>query len=357
MPLMKIAVVVDPHFPIPPQKYGGIERSVSYLIDGLVKLGHDITLFGPGDSKVACRLIACSPTAIDIGINPKQTKQLQQAIQTNLKNIIRLQNAFDVISWHAGFHPLIQRIHIPILYTLRNPLAYSLKPKAVSIVSALPNLWVNAISKQYTQIHTDIAYFTYIYNGLPINRFPLSLQTQGYISFVGRFSKDKQPHIAIKAALALQKKIVVGARLDRFGMDYFNKNCKQYMQSSLVDFRGEVTDKEKIEIFKNAEINLHPISFHEPFGLSVVEAGLCGTPTIAFDKGSMRELITNGISGYVVKNFEELLAVYPKALQLDRKKVREHFLQFNHIKMAQQYETVFKEIISVYQQNVSKKNT
>jgi len=342
---MKIAVLVDPHFPVPPKKYGGSERSVAYLIEGLVALGHDVTLFGSGNSSVSCRLIPCSQENIDIGHDKTLIERFLQAKKRNIQNIIQRQDEFDVVSWHGHMDALMQRIHIPVLFTIRNPLSFSATPYQQKILNKMKNVYINALSKKYMEVFKKIPYFTYIYNGLPAEKFPFSEKTEGYISFIGKFSKSKQPHLALQTAMSLNKNIVIGARLDRYGKEYFDKKCKQYMDSPLVDFRGEVTEEEKKEIFKFAEVNLHPVSFDEPFGLSVVEAGLCGTPTIAFDKGSMRELITDGVSGYIVKNVEEMIAFYPKALRLDRKKVRAHFMKFNQKEMARKYAEIFEEII------------
>jgi glycosyltransferase involved in cell wall biosynthesis len=162
---------------------------------------------------------------------------------------------------------------------------------------------------------------------------------------VGRFAAEKQPHLALAAALHLQKPIVVAARLDAFGMPYYQTACEPLMSHPLVTYKGEVTDTGKIGIFQQAAVNLHPVPMEEPFGLTVVEAGLCGTPTIAFDKGSMRELIKEGIAGFVVNNLTELLNVYPRALSLDRKQVRAHFEQFNHLQMAKEYEQAYERLL------------
>lgn len=342
---MRIAVVVDPHFPIPPEKYGGTERSVAYLIQGLSTLGQDITLFGPGNSQISCKIIPCSPKNIDFGFNKKLEPQFRKAKEQNIINVTEHQNEFDIISWQGSLDKDLYKIHKPIVITIRNPLdLYSIKIYK-KLLKQNKNISIVALSQSYIQNYPQISFSTFIYNGLPTKTFPFTSHSKGYISFVGRFSRDKQPHIAMQAALILKKKLVVGARLDRFGEEYFKTYCSKRINNPLIEYRGELTEKEKIEVLRFSEVNLHPIFFQEPFGLSVVEAGLCGTPTIAFDKGSMKELIADGFSGFAVKNLQELIAVYPKALLLDRTKVRKHFMKFNHLTMAKKYLALFKNVV------------
>jgi glycosyltransferase involved in cell wall biosynthesis len=340
---MKIALVVDPYFPIPTQKYGGIERVVSELIKGLKSSGHHIVLFGPGDSQIDVPLVSCCKKHLNTEIDGVLTKDVTQAIHQNEKNILQEQKKFDIIHWHAAPTTACLQIKKPILITPhilynRYPI---FKTKYFPLISKLPH---TSISKSYQTNFPELNYVGNVYNGVANEKIPLSAKTEGYVAFIGSFTADKQPHLAVEWAIKNQVKIKVAGRIHQSHEKYFEEFCQPLFNNQWVQYVGELGDNQRNEFLGKAVVNFHLINFEEPFGLTVVEAGLTGTPTIAFRKGSMPEIIRDGVSGYLAQNLSEVLSLYEKAKLLDRNEVRNEFERFNTQQMTEGYEQIYTKL-------------
>lgn len=346
---MHIAIVVGPYWPVPPQKYGGTERVVYQLILGLTKLGYKVTLFGSGDSAVDCDIVSCAPTHRNIEMEGVTGKQVQAAIDKNIDNVIRHQDQFDIIHWFTDPHAKLQEIHVPMVISYGQDIP---KPPAshASLYKQFSRLPHVSISKAYQDNNPGLNYVATVYNGLDIDACSLNLKPSSELCFVGRFSPEKQPHLACKAAIELGRHIVVAAKIDKGCESYFQKYIQPLINQPLVTYKGEVDDTEKYRIFSRAAVNLHPINVNEAFGLTVIEAALCGTPTVAFDRGSMREVISHGQSGFVVESYEEMIHMIPEAEKLDRRAVRSWAEQFSTSRMAAAYEDVYKHIIARHEE-------
>lgn len=342
---MKIAIVADPFFPIPPEKYGGTERVIYNLILGLIERGHQVTLFGAGDSKVPCRLVSCCPKHINNEM-PEQSKQkINDAIQINETNIINHQNEFDIINWHAAPSPVLLSLSIPVVITHHIPYDHFIKVNSSwrRKVELLPH---SSISLTYQKNFPVLNYVGNVYSGVDCLNFPFSPVMGEYLVFVGRFSLEKQPHLVILTAINNNLPLKLAGKVDGSSHQYFETQCKPYFSHNLVSYLGEVNESQRNSLLRDAMVNLHLIDVEETFGLTVLEAGLTGTPTIAFRRGSMSELIVDGVSGYLADNLNHVSKLIKEVGQLDRKEVRKHYEKFNLKTMAKNYEKIYQKIIA-----------
>lgn len=347
---MKIAIVSNPHFAVPPKKYGGTENVVHYLIKGLMEKGHEPILLAPGDSKVECELL---PIVRRARPYPK-FKAYTPAYQLEIININRItrrllrsvQPRVDII--HSMGFDLKNFQDFPNVTTLHNMIQF----EDIDYYKQRKDFPYVSISNNQRGSYPDLNYVRTVYNGEDPAEFPINEKPQSYFSFLGRFDREKAPHLAIQLAINLGVKIKLAGKLDYHGSTYFREEVKPYLDHPLVEYLGEVGFEEKVRLLSNASLNLHPLSWREPFGLTVIEAGYCGTPTMAIRRGSMPEVIDEGKSGYLVEDFTEGVTMVDKCLALDRASVAKNIRhRFNNHKMTQGYIHAYRKVIRNYKKN------
>jgi glycosyltransferase involved in cell wall biosynthesis len=343
---MRIGIVAGPHFPVPPTKYGGTEQVISYLIKGLKEAGHEPILFGSGDSSVDCEIVPIVKKAIYF---PKHDtnrasheRQLRRIQAVATKKIRQYLSKIDIIHSH-GFD-LIDFQDFPNLTTLHlmvnfDSLDYYLKRQSLSYVS---------ISKNQQGSCPELSYVGVIYNGEDPKEFPIVKKPDDYLCFLGRFDYEKNPHIAIQLAITLGMPIKIAGKKDFHDEDYFDNKIKPYLDHPLVEYLGELGLKEKIKLLSKAKCNLHPVGCRESFGLTVLEAAYCGTPTLAIARGSMSELIEEGRTGLLVEDFVEGHNLIQQCFEMDREYIAKRArLLFNYRTMAQQYINAYEKVIGL----------
>lgn len=348
---MRVGIIAAPFFPIPPKKYGGTERVVQHLLMGLEHTDVEVTLFAPGDSKVKCKLIPTTPKSQRFAKSKanwekKQKFWLEGVRQYTLKLIDEYAQDLDII--HNHWEQLNYTGNIPELITLHGPVTFDNYPQFLQRAQADNQTFFNSISfmQQETYSFLGSRLMGNVYNGLDPDDFPIVTEPEDYVCWLGRFDREKLPHLAIRAAIALNTKIKVAGKIDFYGEDYFTKECKPLLKHPLVEYLGEVGFKEKVELLSKAKANFHPLGFSEPFGLTVLEAGYCGTPTIALNRGSMSELIEHNKSGIIVNDFFEAYSQFEAAVSLNREVVAQSFRnRFNYHRMANEYVDLYKKIL------------
>lgn len=347
---MRIAIVADPYVPIPPKKYGGTEQVIISQIKGLMELGHEPILFGPGDSKVPCELIATTPHAVYFPRTKSETaahnhrvasiaKATEALLRKNLKRI-------DVIHWHANLDsPFDMRkfINYPHIATMHGPVRFN----DIDFYRSRQDLnWVT-ISKNQQDAFPDLKYVGVVYNGEDPADFPIVTEPEDYVCFLGRFDREKNPHLAILLAITLGIKIKVAGKIDYLGDGYFQEEVEPYLSHPLVEYLGELDFEAKVELLSKAKVNLHPTGFREPFGLTVIEAAYCGTPTLAIARGAMPELIEEGRTGVLVEDFIEGYDKLEQCLTMDRLYVAKRSRTlFNYRNMAESYVQAYEKVIA-----------
>jgi glycosyltransferase involved in cell wall biosynthesis len=344
---MRIAIVAGPHVPIPPPRYGGTEQVIHYLIKGLKEAGHEPILLAPADSTEECELI---PTVKEALYFPRKKVQLddfqvrlRQAEEVTETELRRILPRVDIIHSH-GFDlknfqdfPNLTTIHGNISF---NDLQYYLLRK---------NLYYVSISKNQQGTYPDLQYIGVVYNGENPAEFPLVAEPDDYVCFIGRFDRDKNPHLAIELAINLGMKIKLAGKIDFQSEGYFEEEVEKYFAHPLVEYLGELDFDQKVALLSHAKCNLHPTGFREPFGLTVLEAAYCGTPTLAIARGSMPELIEEGRTGLLVEDFVEGYHHIEECFAMDRVYIANRARRlFNYRIMTSQYLTAYDKVLTIF---------
>jgi glycosyltransferase involved in cell wall biosynthesis len=350
---MRVGIVSAPFFPIPPEKYGGTERVIQHLLKGLKQTDVEVVLFAAGDSQVDCELIPIVEKSRRF-VDSKKLWETEQKhwVETVRKHTLELiaqnEQRLDII--HTHWDGLRYSGKLPELITLHGPVTFDNMPTYLQLAAADEDTYFNSISFMQGETYSFLGekLVANIYNGLDPEDFPTVLEPEDYVCWIGRFDRDKMPHLAIKAAIALNIKIKVAGKIDFYGEDYFESECKPLLDHPLVEYLGEVGFADKVDIMSKAKVNLHPITFSEPFGLTVLEAGYCGTPTIAVNRGSMSEVIEQSKSGIVVDDFVEAYDQFQLACNLNREVVAQSFRnRFNYYRMGNEYAEAYRKILEI----------
>lgn len=351
---MKIAMVASPHVAVPPQKYGGTERVIYYLIKGLQERGHEVVLLAPGDSRVDCEVIPICEKGILFGMTDAEhlevAKEVEKIGKYTRQLLHGLKNKVDIIHSH-GFD-LINFADFPNITTLHGMFTL----EKMEYYQYRQDLYYLTISANQQEPFPNLKYAGIAYNGLDPQEFPIVITPKEYVCFLGRFDREKNPHLAIELALHWGLPIKIAGKIDFQGSNYFKRRVARYLDNPLVEYLGEIGMQEKIDLLSNAKINLHPTGFREPFGLTVLEAAYCGTPTVAIKRGSMQELIEEGRTGILVEDFEEAYHRLDEVVAMDRQYVASRSrMLFNYQNMAKQYEEAYQKVIADFKPVVAKR--
>lgn len=341
---MRIAQVAPIVESVPPKKYGGTERVVSALTEELVRRGHEVTLFASGDSTTSAKLASVYPRAI-------RDARLKDIYGPNYWTMLNIGLAyerfadFDIIHDHNG-HLSLPTANIcptPVVMTIHgsfdpiNRQFYTRLGKRVNFVS---------ISHRQAAGAPNLNWKGNVYNGLNMKGFPFSSKEDGYLLYVGRFSYEKGAHLAIEVAQSMNLPLFMAAKLDFLDLNYYQEYIAQNLGNQ-IKWVGEVDQEERNKLMSHALCLLHPVTWPEPFGLTMIEAMACGTPVIAFNEGSIPEVVQDGKTGFVVDDIDGMVEAVDKVDKIDRKYCREYVLEnFNEKKMTDGYLKIYEEIIN-----------
>jgi glycosyltransferase involved in cell wall biosynthesis len=331
---MRIAQVAPLAESVPPKLYGGTERVIAWLVEELVGLGHDVTLFASGDSATPATLIPVWPRALRLGRPRSDPAVAQTAL---LQAVAQHAAAFDVIHCHTDWiHlPLLTRLGVPFLTTLHNRLD---TPGLPDVVHQFPDAPFISISNDQRVPLGGAYWLGTIYHGLPPDSLRPSLAAGSYLAFLGRLSAEKGPEAAIRLARAASMPLRIAAKLPRAERGYFKEQIEPLVDGKQIELVGEVNDRTKESFLANAAALLFPIDWPEPFGLVMIEAMACGTPVIAFRRGSVPEVVEHEVTGFIVDDEEQTLQAIKHMPGLDRKRVRDGFeRRFTARRMAEHY--------------------
>jgi glycosyltransferase involved in cell wall biosynthesis len=335
---MRIALVAPLAEAVPPKLYGGTERVVSWLAEELVKLGHRVTLFASNGSETAGKLAVCAPQSLRLaGIRDHLGSTLAM-----LREVRRRADQFDIIHFHidllpqAMFHDLAHKC----LVTLHGRLDL---PDALPLYRAYPEMPLVSISDaQRRPMPPNVNWLATIPHGLGPHVCPFNPVGGSYLAFLGRISPEKRPDRAIEIAKRAGIPIKLAAKVDAVDLEYFETEIEPLLDHSLIEFIGEIDETQKCEFLGKARALLFPIDWAEPFGLVMIEAMSAGTPVIAWRNGSVPEVITDGVSGWIVDSADAAVAAAREAASMDRRKVRAEFeRRFTAGRMAADYIEVY----------------
>lgn len=343
---MKIAQVSPAEERVPPVKYGGTERIVSQVTEGLLSNGHDVTLLASGDSVTNAELFPISPRMVR-GIYPREnTKLLRAAIwKSNLVAIEYLAtNNFEIIHNHIGWPLLVNNglYSSPIVTTLHGE-QNEYRRHELGWYKDLPFI---SISNSQRKNAPDLNYVATIYNGVDLKELTYVDKSGDYLAFLGRTTPEKGLKEAIDFAISTKTKLKIAAKIEPLSQEYFD-SLKPLIDGKLIEYVGEIDTKERNDFLGGAKALCAFINWDEPFGLFMVEAMACGVPVIAFNKGSVPEIIQDGKTGFIVNNLDEAIRAWKRIEQINRRDCRQLVeTRFTIEKMVENYERVFEQIIS-----------
>lgn len=341
--MIKIAQIAPLCEAVPPVAYGGTERVVAYLTDALIELGCDVTLFASAESATRARLVPMRDCAIRLdGAGLKCETAAHLAM---LKQIRERAHEFDVLHFH------LEHLHFPLfepyahrtVTTLHGRLDFKDYP---ALYRAWPQYPLVSISQSQRAPLRDANWLGTVHHGLPPAAFPFTRAAPGtYLAFLGRISPEKGPHLAIELALKAGVPLKIAAKIDHADRDYFEESIRPLLDNPLIEFVGEIGEAQKRQFLRAALALLFPIDWPEPFGLVMIEALACGTPVIAWNQGSVPEVIEEGITGRIVECEQDALAAIAWARSADRVRIRQVFeRRFSAQTMARRYLELYRKL-------------
>ncbi|MBZ5602125.1 MAG: glycosyltransferase family 4 protein [Acidobacteriia bacterium] len=340
---MKIAQVAPLYESVPPAKYGGTERIVSYLTEELVREGHDVTLFASGDSKTSAHLVPQCRRALRT--DERCLDPLAPHV-TMIEQVWRRAHEFDILHFHVDYlhYSVCRRLETPHLTTLHGRLDLPELPPLYRTFSDVP---VNSISQAQRKPLPFANWVGTVAHGLPEALYAFDEAPGNYLTFVGRVSPEKGLDRAIEIARRADMPLKIAAKVDQKDRDYFEAVLRPAMNHPSIEFLEEIGDGEKQELIGKARAVLFPINWPEPFGIVMIEALACGTPVIAFRCGSVPEVIEEGVTGFVVSDVGQAVKSVERLASLSRKQCRAAFEQkFSAGRMAAAYTALYEKLQS-----------
>lgn len=339
---MRIAQISPLYESVPPHFYGGTERVVSYLTEELVEQGHEVTLFASGDSKTAAELVPVCPRSLrlDEGCMDQMAHHILQ-----LERVFQNAHEFDVLHFHTEYlHFLLSRRNsYNQVTTLHGRLDI---PDLVPLYREFRDMPLVSISDSQRKPLPFANWQATVYHGLPEDLYPFQPDEGKYLAFLGRISPEKRVDRAIEIAKQVAIPLKIAAKVDRADQNYYEEMIKPIIDNSLVEFIGEIGEGDKQKFLGDALGLLFPIDWPEPFGLVMIEAMACGTPVIAYNNGSVPEILEEGLTGSIVSGIPHAVAAVEKLPDFDRRACRRVFEErFSVKRMATDYVKVYEQVI------------
>ena len=343
---MRIAQIAPLYESVPPKRYGGIERVVSWLTEELVSQGHDVTLFASGDSQTTAHLYAgCEkPLRLDQRFADKTIPHMLM-----MEVLTDPAWQFDIVHYHGEYQHLPSSLRLPIttrsLATCHRQLE---TPYLKEFLTRFPEAHYVSISDSQRRPLPWLNWLRTIHHGMPEGLYSFQKKRGDYLAFVGRMSPNKGPDLAIAIARQFQMPLKMAAKIGEVEKGYYHEVIEPMLTSyPSAEYIGEITDAEKDELIGNAYALLHPVRFQEPFGLVLIESLACGTPVVAFGNGSIPEVIEHGLTGFVCNDVDSAVQALAKIPQIDRRTCRSEFeRRFGVSRMAQEYIEVYQALLN-----------
>jgi glycosyltransferase involved in cell wall biosynthesis len=341
--MLRIAQIAPLVESVPPKFYGGTERVVAYLTNALVKLGHDVTLFASGDSITKARLVSVTPTSL----------RLSNCVDQMAGNVLQLQEVmdraheFDILHFHTDYlhFPVTRLSHKKTLTTLHGRLDI---PELKPLYEKFSDMPVISISDAQRRPLPMANWVDTVYHGLPEDLYKPGNGEGDYVVFLGRFSPEKRADRAIEIARRAKVKIKIAAKVDKADEKYFEKEIRHLLDQPHVEYLKEIGEAEKGPLLANAKALLFPIDWPEPFGMVLIEAMACGTPIIAYNHGSVPEIVEHGKTGFIVDSIEKATEALQNIHLISREECLAAFQKkFSDIVMAKNYTRLYEKSLRI----------
>lgn len=339
---MRIAQMAPLYESVPPRLYGGTERVVDGVTEELVRRGHEVTLFASGDSKTSARLIPCCARGLrlDPGVRDHMAYTMHE-----LSIMTATSGEFDLIHNHIDYFafPHSRLMRTPMVTTLHGRLDL---PELRQVFAAFPEAQLVSISNAQRIPLPRVNWLATVYNGIDLSHFALRESPGTYLAFLGRISPEKRPDRAIEIARAVGIPLKIAAKVDAVDRDYFTREIEPQLSDPLIEYIGEIDERQKDDFLGNAYAYVFPIDWPEPFGMTMVEAMACGTPVIAMNGGSVPEVVVHGQTGFVCRTMAEMVAAVAEVPHIDRRLCRTHVARrFSVARMVDGYEEVYQRTL------------
>lgn len=340
---MRIAQVAPLFESVPPQKYGGTERIVSYITEELVRRGHEVTLYASGDSRTSARLVSCAPRGLRMASALDSGDALLFCM---LEKVSHDAHTYDVVHYHTDFYhfPVSRRNATVNVTTLHGRLDLPGLPELYDEFGEMPLV---SISDAQRQPVPRANWQGTVYHGMPLDDIRFQPDAGDYLVFLSRFSPEKRADRAIEIAQLAEMPLKMLGKVDPADKAYFDSTIRPLLKSKHIEFLGETEEEEKLQILSRARALLFPIDWPEPFGMVLMEAMAAGTPTIAFPFGSVPEVLSDPRSGIVVRDVAEAASAAKRIDRLERAGVRGVFEQrFSVGRMVDDYLGVYERLLN-----------
>jgi glycosyltransferase involved in cell wall biosynthesis len=341
---MKIAQIAPLWESVPPKLYGGTERVASYITEELVRQGHDVTLFASGDSQTTAALRAACPHALRLNtglVNRDAPLILMQEEAFGAEA-----SQFDIIHSHLDFlsFPMSRRCQTPVLTTMHGRMD---PPELIPILSEYAEMPLVSISNAQRTPLPAANWVGTVYHGLP-DLYSFHPNPRSYLAYLGRICPEKRPDHAIEIAKRVGIPLRMAAKVDPVDREYFETKIAPLLDHPLVEYIGEISDAEKGDFLGEAAAVLCTYDWPEPFGIVLIEALACGTPVFAYRRGSIPEIIENGVTGFICDSLEEMVSRIDCLPLIERRQCRESFEnRFTVQRMVNDYQTLYERMIAL----------
>ena len=350
---MKIAQIAPLWESVPPKLYGGTERIVSYLTEELVRQGHEVTLFASADSQTTAHLrpTISQPLRLNGRNNPDVPFTLLQEMVFGDEA-----RQFDIIHSHLDYlgFPMSRRCATPVLTTLHGQIDL---PELSPVFNEFAELPLCSISNAQRDPLPHLNWEGTVYHGLP-GVYPFYPRPGSYLAFLGRMAPEKRPDHAIEIARRVGMPLRMAAKVDAANQAYFEAEIAPLLADPLVDYIGEISDAEKGDFLGNAAAVVCPYDWPEPFGLVLIEALACGTPVLAYRRGSIPEIIDDGITGFICDSINEMVSALSRLSLIKRQDCRQAYeTRFTATRMATDYVGLYETLMGQHQTRFAKRRS
>ena len=339
---LRIAHIAPVATTIPPPKSGSVETMTSLLTEGLVARGHDVTLYATADSKTSARLNAIYPHGYwhDENMWPWELYEM-----LNLAAAVERSSEYDIIHYEAAYYPMslaFARLSpTPIVQTLH----HSPSAAEITLWSRYPEAPFVAISQEQARLLVGLNVVDTVLHGIDTDSFTFEARPDDYLLFLGRFTEGKGVLQAIEIAKRVGMRLILAAAEG----EYYREKIAPHVDGRLIVYYGEADFAAKVKLYGGARALLYPIQAREPFGLVLAEAMACGTPVAALDRGAVREVVDEGVTGMVFNDLEHMINDLPRVLDLDRRRVHEQAVaRFGVARMVDEYSAVYTRLVEAH---------